>query len=58
MHMDKLNGKTLVFTDQHFGVKSNSPLRQRIGALVIKKLLDAIDRDSISSIIFCGDYFH
>jgi metallophosphoesterase superfamily enzyme len=56
--MDKLIGKTIVFTDQHFGVKGNSPLRQKIGALVIKKLLDAIDRRQISNVIFCGDYFH
>lgn len=56
--MEELTGKTLVFTDQHFGVKGNSLLRQRIGALVIKKILDAVDRDSISNIIFCGDYFH
>jgi len=56
--MNRLEGKTLVFTDQHFGVKSNSPLRQKIGALVIKRLLDAVSRDNIASIIFCGDYFH
>lgn len=56
--MDRLVGKTLVFTDQHFGVKSNSPLRQRIGALAVKKLLDAIDKDCIQNIVFCGDYFH
>lgn len=56
--MQKLTGKTLVFTDHHFGVKGNSPLRQKIGALVIKKILDAIQRDNISNIIFCGDYFH
>ena len=53
-----LNGKTLVFTDQHFGVKGNSQLRQKIGALVIKKILDAIEKDNIDNIIFCGDYFH
>lgn len=56
--MDRLVGKTLVFTDQHFGVKSNSPLRQRIGALAVKKMLDAIDKDCIQNIVFCGDYFH
>ncbi len=56
--MDKLIGKTLVFTDQHFGVKGNSPLRQKIGVLAIKRILDAIDKDSIHNIIFCGDYFH
>ena len=58
MCMRTLNGKTLVFTDQHFGVKSNSPLRHKIGVLAIKNMLQAIKRDSISNIIFCGDYFH
>ena len=56
--MEKLVGKTLVFTDQHFGVKGNSPSRQRIGALVIKKILDAATKEDIHNIIFCGDYFH
>ena len=56
--MEKIIGKTLVFTDQHFGIKGNSPLRQRIGAMAIKKMLDAIDKDNISNVIFCGDYFH
>lgn len=56
--MEKITGKTLVFTDQHFGVKGNSPLRQKIGAMAIKSMLDAISRDNIGSIIFCGDYFH
>ena len=56
--MDRLEGKSLIFTDQHFGVKSNSPLRQKIGVMVVKKLLDAVSRDGISHIIFCGDYFH
>ena len=53
-----ISGKTLVFTDQHFGVKGNAQSRQRIGALVIKKLLDTIDNYHIQNIIFCGDYFH
>lgn len=56
--MEKIEGKTLVFTDQHFGVKGNSPSRQRIGVLVTKKMLDAIEHDNIKNIIFCGDYFH
>lgn len=56
--MERLTGKTLLFTDQHFGVKSNSPLRQKIGVMAIKKILDALSRDKVSNIIFCGDYFH
>ena len=56
--MYELNGKTLVFTDQHFGVKGNAPSRQKIGIKAIKCILDEIDQSRISNIIFCGDYFH
>ena len=56
--MERLTGKTLVFTDQHFGVKSNSPLRQKIGVLAIKNILDAVKSRQIDNIVFCGDYFH
>ena len=53
-----IKGKTLVFTDHHFGLKSNSPSRQKIGIKAIKDILDAISKQSISNVIFCGDYFH
>lgn len=56
--MIDINGKTLVFTDQHFGVKGNSPKRQVIGAKAIKCILDDIQAKGIDNIIFCGDYFH
>lgn len=56
--MEKLVGKTLVFTDQHFGIKGNSPLRQRVGVRAVKSMLDTVKRDGISNVIFCGDYFH
>ena len=56
--MIELNGKTLVFTDQHFGIKSNSPKRQIIGAKAIKCILNEISAKNIKNIIFCGDYFH
>lgn len=56
--MQSISGKILVFTDQHFGIKGNSPLRQKIGAMVIKKILDYIDKEKTSNIVFCGDYFH
>lgn len=56
--MDILIGKTLVFTDQHFGVKGNAPSRQKIGILAIKGMVDAIEQHKIKNVIFCGDYFH
>lgn len=56
--MQSISGNILVFTDQHFGVKGNSPSRQRISAMAMKKVIDAVDEHSISACIFCGDYFH
>ena len=56
--MEDVLGNTLIFTDQHFGIKSNSPLRQKIGVLVIKKMLDFASKNQIDNIVFCGDYFH
>lgn len=56
--MEEIKGKTIVFTDQHFGVKSNSPLRHKIGIMAIKSILDAVSRDNVQNIVFCGDYFH
>lgn len=53
-----LIGKTLVFTDQHFGVKGNASSRQKIGILAIKGMVDTIQRRNIKNVIFCGDYFH
>ena len=56
--MNFLEGKTLVFSDQHFGVKSNSPLRQKIGIQAIKEILSYAKKNSVKNIIFCGDWFH
>lgn len=54
----KLTGKTLVFSDQHFGVKGNSPLRQKIGVQVIKEIIAYAKKTKAENIIFCGDWFH
>ena len=56
--MDAISGNILVFTDQHFGVKGNSPSRQRISAMAMKKVINAVDEHNVSTCIFCGDYFH
>lgn len=53
-----LEGKTLVFSDQHFGVKGNSPLRQKICVQVIKELIAHAKKTKAKNIIFCGDWFH
>lgn len=56
--MEILDGKTLVFSDQHFGVKGNSPLRQKIGVQAIKEILSYAKKSKAKNIIFCGDWFH
>ena len=56
--MQSIEGNILVFTDQHFGIKGNSPSRQRMSAMAMKKVIDAVDEYNISTCIFCGDYFH
>ena len=56
--MEILDGKTIVFSDQHFGVKGNSPLRQKIGVQAIKEILAYAKKSKTKNIIFCGDWFH
>lgn len=56
--METLDGKTLVFSDQHFGVKGNSPLRQKIGVQAIREILSYAKKSKAKNIIFCGDWFH
>lgn len=56
--MEILEGKTLVFSDQHFGIKGNSPLRQKIGVQAIKEILSYAKKNKAKNIIFCGDWFH
>lgn len=56
--MEILEGKTLVFSDQHFGIKGNSPLRQKIGVQAIKQILSYAKSSKAKNIVFCGDWFH
>lgn len=56
--MENINGKTLVFSDHHFGIKGNSPSRHKIGVDVIKSIIAAIRKNKVKNCVFCGDYFH
>ena len=47
-----------MFTDIHFGVKGNSPLRQKMCAMAVKCIVDEIKRRRIENVVFCGDFFH
>lgn len=56
--MDKLEGKTLVFTDIHFGLKQNAISRLNICVKVVKTILERIKKDKIANVIFAGDLYH
>lgn len=56
--MKDIIGKTIIFTDQHFGIKGNSQLRQAIGVNVIDRIIDTVDELGVKNIVFAGDYFH
>ena len=51
-------GKTLIFTDIHFGLKGNSISRLNIAVKAIKCILDEVKKQNISNIIFGGDLLH
>lgn len=56
--MQKIQGKTIIWSDQHFGIKGNSPSRQKICIEVVKKLLEFAKSEGVSNIISAGDWFH
>lgn len=51
-------GKTLLFTDIHFGLKGNSTSRLNIAVKAIKCILDTIKKNKIANVIFAGDLLH
>lgn len=56
--MENINGKILIFTDLHLGLKNASKTRLAICINVIKKIITYIKENNITSVIFCGDWNH
>lgn len=56
--MNEINGKILVTTDWHIGLKQNSKLRLNIVVKVVKELIKYIKANGIKTLVFCGDLFH
>lgn len=56
--MDVIQGKVLVFTDLHLGLKSASKTRLDICIKVIDKIVSYIQQNDIKTAIFCGDWNH
>ena len=51
-------GKSLIFTDIHFGLKGNSISRLNIAVKAVKCILDAVKKHDIKNIFFGGDLLH
>ena len=56
--MEELSGKTLVFTDIHFGIKQNSVSRLNVCVKAVKQIIDTVKQQDIKNILFAGDLFH
>lgn len=56
--MENINGKVLVFTDLHLGLKSASKSRLAICINVVKDIIKHIKENDIKTVIFCGDWNH
>lgn len=53
-----INGKTLVITDLHIGLKKANQSRLSIVVKVFKNFLKTIKEENIANVICCGDVFH
>ena len=56
--MEMINGKVLVFTDLHIGLKGAQKNRLAICARVVKKIIDYTVANGIGTILFLGDWNH
>lgn len=56
--MINIQGKSLITTDWHFGLKSNSENRIRILTSVTKSISAYMKNNKIDNFIFCGDWYH
>ena len=56
--MDSINGKAIVFTDLHLGLKGASKKRLAICINVIKGIIKYAKDNGIKNCIFCGDWHH
>lgn len=57
-NIKEINGKTLIFTDCHLGLKQNSILKINIVVKVFTNILKYVKNNNVENIIFAGDAFH
>ena len=53
-----INGKTIVISDLHIGLKKANQSRLSIVVTVFKDVLEAVKREGVENVICCGDVFH
>lgn len=56
--MIKLVGKTLIFSDLHVGIKSDTPSRLNMSIIAVEEILKIASTENIDNIIFLGDWFN
>lgn len=56
--MEKIDGKTIVFSDLHLGLKSGSKTRMAICAKAIAEIVKYAKKSQISNCMFLGDWHH
>lgn len=56
--MEKIVGKSLIFTDLHLGLKNASKSRLAICINVIKEIIEYVKTNDVKNIIFLGDWNH
>ena len=56
--MNQIQGKVLVFTDLHLGLKQGSKSRLAICVNVIKEIIKYIKENKVDTCIFLGDWHH
>ena len=54
----EINGKTLVFTDCHLGLRNGSVGRLNTAIVVFRQMLKTIRDEGVSNVLFVGDAFH
>lgn len=56
--LQPIEGKVLIFTDQHLGLKGNSESRLKIVIQVFKEIIAYVKANGIKHVISAGDMFH
>jgi DNA repair exonuclease SbcCD nuclease subunit len=54
----EINGKVLIFSDLHIGLKDSATNYMNIAISAVKEIRNAVKKYKIQTVIFCGDLFH